>query len=494
MNEEIRVRIEDAKQVDLFRNFIKKFNNDFCKASDYLGITISSLSKYKRAVVRNLPKDVLLKVVSYLKKDTPQILFSGHLREIRKDYMKKAHSVLEQKYGERWAKELTNRRDFKGIHLSDFPDYIFVYLDEEYRKQLFNTAYNLFCSLGNLAKFLKVSPSRLSFWFYGKQKDYKRDVVGLQFIPLSKLKIISQKLVEDSREEFSMENIEKHVTMYRMQAGNPIKNPKFPIKEGPEIVRLLFHLLGDGYSGNKGDNANYRNTCKELLNEFKNDLKIFGDVPIYEQKFSIKFPRVFAEIIENYYDVNSRTFASRISDKIFQIPKKYLYLGIGAFADDEGTAYSSSIRLSSANYELLRGIKEIIDFLHLNPNEVRSQKSEKAKSGKMYYLEIKNIELYNKHIGFTHPKKMEILKFNIKRRKVHKAGYYQKNITNKKILELLKSKPMTIEQLSYTLNISRPSVDYHLRKLKDHIKIQKGINCRGKLLTFDTQQSKAQVI
>lgn len=415
MEKTIRIKIDETKQKEIFSNFLKKFDNDFGTASDYLGITKASLSKYKTAIIKYFPKEVLYKIMNYLNIEQPEILYSGTLTQIRKKYFKKAHLALKQKYGDNWAKELTKRRDFKGIHLDHFPESIFVYLEDAYRKELLNSAYNLFGSLSKLAREIKVSPTRLSYWFRGKQKDYKRNKVGLQFIPLLKLKIISNFLVEDGREEFSIENIERHVLMYRMRAGNPIKNPRFPIKESPELIRLMFHLLGDGYSGGKGNNANYRNTCKELLDEFKNDLKIFGNVPIYEQKFSIKFPSILAKIILDFYKVKSKTYDSHISDKILQIPKKDLCFGIRAFADDEGTVYSSSIRLSSANYSLLKGIKQILNYLKIKSNNIKSQLNLKAKYGKTYYLDIKDLELYYKSVGFTHPKKQVLLKNYVKK-------------------------------------------------------------------------------
>lgn len=413
--EEIRVKIDKKQQKELFINFIKKFGGNFENASRYLGITNSSLSKYKRGVTCYISKKVLFKLVDYLNIEFPEVLYSGTLNEIRSDYMKKAHPVLEKKYGTNWAKELTNRRDSRRIHLADFPDYIFVYLDDEYRKELLRSAYDLFGSLNKLANVIGVSAGRLSCWFRGKQKDYVRDKIGLQFIPLSKLKVISEHLVKDYRKEFSMKNIEKHVLMYRMQAGNPIKNPNFPIKESPELVRLLFHLLGDGYSGRKGQTANYKNTCKELLGEFKNDLKIFGDVPIYEQENSIKFPRVLAEITEDFYQINSRTFESIISDKILQIQKRNLCFGIRAFADDEGTVYSHSIRVTSANLNLLEGIKKLLNFLKIKSNNIKSQFNSRARHKKVYYLDVKDIEEYAKQIGFTHPKKKLLLKKYVKK-------------------------------------------------------------------------------
>ena len=416
--EEIRVKIDEEQQKDLFNSFIKKFNNNFESASQYLGITRSSLSKYKRGITRHIPKEILSKVICCLKIEYPKIIYSGDIRKIRSDFMKKAHPVLKKKYGANWAKELTNRRDFRGIHLVDFPDYVFVYLDDIYRKELLRSAYDLFGSLTKLANAIGISAGRLSYWFQGRQKDYVRDKIGLQFIPLSKLKTISRHLVEDHREEFSMDNIEKNVLMYRMQAGNPIKNPKFPIKESPELVRLLFHLLGDGYSGKKGENANYRNTCKELLEEFKDDLKIFGDIPIYEQEYSIKFPRILAEIIEDFYQINSKTFDSVISDKIFHIPKRNLYFGIRAFADDEGCVAKSSIVLTSANYNLLDGIKQILDYLKLRRSEIKSRFAKNATYKRMYNLEIRDLELYKRKISFTHPLKKEKLENYVRKKKL----------------------------------------------------------------------------
>jgi hypothetical protein len=415
--ENIRIRIDEAKQKEIFSDFLKKFKNDFFKASDYLRITSSSLSKYRRAVVKYLPREVLFRVINCLNVEQPEIIYSGTLTQIRRKYFKNAHPVLKQKYGKAWAKELTNRRDFKGIRLNDFPNSTFVYLKDEYRQQLFNAVHNLFGSLNKLARTIKVSPSTLSSWRYGNQKDYERNEERLQFIPLSKLKMISEFLIKDGRKEFSMENIEPQVLMHRMQAGNPINNPKFPIKESPELIRLLFHLLGDGYSGKKGENANYRNTCRKLLDEFKTDLRIFGDVPIHEQKDSIKFPRVLAQVIKNFYEIKCATFDSHISNKILQISARNLYFGIRAFGDDEGTVYPSSIRLSSANYTLISGIKQILNYSKIKSRDVKFQLNPNATCGKIYYLDINDLEQYYKHVGFSHPKKQILLEKYVKKKK-----------------------------------------------------------------------------
>ena len=417
MKEEIRVKIDKDLQRRIFSDFIKRFNKDFKKASDYLNIPRSSLSKYKRTITRYLPEKILIKVTNYLEIKKPKITEKGTLKEIRKNYIHKAHPILKQKYGKNWAKELTKRRDFKGISLEDFPDNTFIYLEGNYRKKLLETAYNLAGSLKKLSKLIKISQGGLSYWHKGKQKDHKTNKIGLQFIPIKKLKLISLLLVEDNNHEFSMKNIEKNIIMYRMQAGNPVKNPKFPIKESSELTKLLFHLLGDGYCGNNKNCANYRNTSQELLEEFKKDLQIFGDVPIYEQKYSIKFPRLIADIIKKFYGVNPMCFESEISKKIKELPKKYLYQGIKAFADDEGSIYPCSVRLTSGNDELLKGISEILDYLKLKHGDIKNQKNERAKKGMTFYLDIKDLKKYHRYIGFSHPIKKKKLEEYIKKKR-----------------------------------------------------------------------------
>tara|TARA_Y100000034_G_scaffold131217_1_gene191490 strand:- start:358 stop:1632 length:1275 start_codon:yes stop_codon:yes gene_type:complete len=411
------VRINEKEQIEIFTKLVKKFRRDFSKASEYLGISNSSLSNYKTYYVKYIPEDTLMKAITFLGLDKPLVLERGTLTEIRSRYMRKAHSVLANKYGNNWAKELTRRRDYKGFHLKDFPDYIFVYLKDSYRKKLLQSAYNLAGGLEKLSKIINISPSRLSYWYRGKQKDYKRDKTGLQFIPLLKLKLISDILVKDNNYNFSMEEIEKNVVMYRMRAGNPIKALKFPIKESPELVRLLFHLLGDGYSGNKKDMANYKNTSVELLAEFKNDLKIFGEVPVYEQEYSIKFPRVIAEIIEDFYGVNSKTFESKITSKIIGLPKKYLYHGVRAFADDEGSVGRASVILVSANHNLLTGIKKILDLLSLRTSSIKTRFNPRATYKKIYTLDILDLKSYGKKVGFIHPKKREKLELYLRKKK-----------------------------------------------------------------------------
>lgn len=416
-DKDYRIKIEEKEQRDLFNKLFKKFGN-VKEATSFLGITNQSFSRCYGCATRYIPYKVIQKIVSHLGVKFPKILYQGNLKQIRLKYMKKSHPILAEKYGLNWAKELTVRRDKNKIDLYEFPEDTYVFIEDNFRKKLLEHAANLFGNQEKLMKKLGMNPSTLIAWNDGKQKDYKTNKVGVRYIPLKKIKEISKYLCEDNNFEFSMEEISKHTLMYRLPAGNPIKNIKLPIIESPELVRLLFHLLGDGYGGAKGETASYKNTCKELLEEVKKDLKIFGDVPVYEQEYSIKFPRIIADIIKNFYKVKLKTFDSFISDKIKGLPKKLLYHGIRAFADDESSAYPTYIRFSSANYNLIIGIRELVNkYLSIKTNPVKEQCSEKARYKKTYYFDLRDVKLYKNKIGFIHPKKAKIINEAVKKRR-----------------------------------------------------------------------------
>ncbi len=413
---EVRIKINKEKQKKIFEQLLDRYGNNFKTSSEYLCISRGALSKYKRGIISYIPKSVLYKIIKKVRIRLPKIKETKTLNQIRKDYLKKAREVLRKKYGKLWAKELVKRREQKGIGIEYLPNNTFVYIKKSFRKELLKAAYNLAGGLNRLSEKLTISPSTIHFWYYGEQKINNKK--RLQFVPLSKLKKILKILELDNRNEFSLKNIEKNIIMYRMRSGNPIKNPKFPIKESPSLTRLLFHLLGDGYDGGKKDMANYRNTCRPLLEEFESDLKIFGRIQIYKQKNSIKFPRLIAQTIKKFYSIKFKTFESRINKNVKRLPKKLLMSGIRAFVDDEGSAYPSFIRVTSANYYLLRGIHSLLDTLNLQHGRIKLQKNKKATYGHTYYLDIRDTKKYLRNIGFTHPKKRRIIELSKKIKKI----------------------------------------------------------------------------
>ena len=126
----IRIKIDLKEQRNIFSLLISRFDGGFRKTSEFLGISKSSLSKYKRGITRYIPINVLKKTVKYLDLEMPEIKESGSLYEIRRNHMLKAHPILIKKYGSNWPHQLTKRRASVGISLKDFPDYLYIYLDE----------------------------------------------------------------------------------------------------------------------------------------------------------------------------------------------------------------------------------------------------------------------------------------------------------------------------------------------------------------------------
>lgn len=59
----------------------------------------------------------------------------------------------------------------------------------------------------------------------------------------------------------------------------------------------------------------------------------------------------------------------------------------------------------------------LVLILKVKSGEVKSQLNLRATFGKIYYLDIKDIEKYYKHIGFTHPKKKHLLEIYVKHKK-----------------------------------------------------------------------------
>lgn len=105
MDKEVRVKIEGAKQKELFEHFLDNFSKDK-EAAKLLGISKYSLSNYKNNKTRYIPENVLRNIVDYLGVDFPDILESKTLKEIRRIMAKNATISLKNKYGREWKRIL----------------------------------------------------------------------------------------------------------------------------------------------------------------------------------------------------------------------------------------------------------------------------------------------------------------------------------------------------------------------------------------------------
>src|SRR3989344_1396438 len=117
----------------------------------------------------------------------------------------------------------------KSWHIWNFPDNLYVLIEENVRNEFFEEMYNIFGSQKSLATFLKMDRTSIQCYHYGRAW-YKNKIAK---------------------------------------------------KESPQFYRVVANMLGDG---NDSHTPYYANTCKELRERFKKDLQMFGKIRYYETK------------------------------------------------------------------------------------------------------------------------------------------------------------------------------------------------------------------
>lgn len=359
----------------------------------------------------------------------------------------------------------------RRFHLNEFPqDRIFVYLKEDFHKKLFNKINN-----HKFEEFNKLLNSKLNLHTFRSWKG-RRHYMPLWFI-IDLINIFP---------ELSIEEFEKNMEAYKgPSTSKPIYYPNLPLIEDGRLLKVLSHLLGDGYiCGAFGTNlpkgkshSEYRNFNKDLLDSFEEDLQVFGAINISKDynHGHVIIPNVIGYILKHFYQIKFDSFSSRLPKRLFELPRELVASFLRAFGDDEGHVYDSSIDYYSNNKELLNDVLTLINkvFLEIKTSSIKAN----TKTGKntKYSFTIYNDsqESYLNLIGFDHKQKREDLIFNIKRRKNWNSGFvYKRGKTELKILNILKKENATAKQISRKLIISHSNALFYLNKLKNKGKIE----------------------
>jgi len=296
----------------------------------------------------------------------------------------------------------------KEWHIWDFPGNIYVLIKKEVREEFFREMYKKFGSQKNYAKYLEKTADMVRKYHYAKDitfgKEYK------VYIPASVIKK-SRPFLNKELEKL----IEDNIITIRTPPNSEIKNPKLPIKECKEVYRILGHLIGDG-SGPEAHQPYYCNSCKKLREQFKEDLKIFGDVNTKEinlnPTFGIAFPSVLCKILSHIFDVKF-TRPYKLPSRIWNTKKEYRVEILKALFDDEGTI-SPHLAISMKNKNLMSEIKFLLNSLEIKISKNLIKKY--TKEGSLNWglnISTKFYKKFDSIIGFYHPNKDKNLKIAI---------------------------------------------------------------------------------
>ena len=360
----------------------------------------------------------------------------------------------------------------RTIHIQDLPiNEIYIDLNDEFRIEIINQAKSKLKGTSKLAKYLKTKAHNIHEWKKGISK--WKGKKSRRFLPLNKILKISKLL-------YNKEELERNIIAIRGPGNGRVIKTRFPWKEDERIIRIVSHIIGDGYGAEfrTGGLPYYRNTSEVLREQFKKDLKFFGTVPTNLNIDMLQFPKVISYILKHLYKIEFDTYNSRVPDILYNLPEKFAGEFLKAFFDDEGSVDSSRVKVTSFNSNLINDIKELIKIkfpkIYNNTTEIRRTKT--ILNGKLfqgYYFSVlsRGLQEYKNKISFNHTSKKLRLEHALICSK-NGSKTKGKNITRSNILETLKEKPQTAYELALKLNITREAISYSINKLKEESLVQ----------------------
>lgn len=354
--------------------------------------------------------------------------------------------------------------NIKEWHIWDFPGDIYVFIKNEVREEFFKKMYKKFGSQKDYAKFLNKDRVLIQQYHYARSWDNGKK--HIKPLPLELL----HKSMPFTNQELKLK-IENNVEWLRCQKGKSSIKINLPIKESVQLYRVVAHVLGDG-SASKNKVPYYCNTCKELREQFKEDLKYFGDIKTYDRKLTVPivcFQKPLTDILSYILSI-SFINKEKVPERLFNANLEFKSVFLQALFDDEGTI-STNLAISMKSKNIIKDIKNLLLNIDIKTGKIGLKpKTVKRFGGDNYTLSIisKSINKFKELIDFSHPEKHKNLEFRLK--------MIERNLINRtrpldwtrnEILRLLSIKPMKTLRLCENLLLTVSGVYHHLKYLED---------------------------
>lgn len=347
------------------------------------------------------------------------------------------------------------------FHVWDLPtNLIYIKLEDNFKKSLIDKAKQITKNLNELANLIDTHIFNIHVW-------RKREFVPLK--PFLKLCDLLKQFPE-----FYRNNLEKNISAFKGLTTSKVIKTKFPWKEDERIIRLVAHLLSDGHGAEIGRKSKsglpyYRNTQENLREDFKKDLQFFGEVPTNLNIDMLQFSKIISYILSHLYNIKFGTYKGRIPEILYNLSKNLVAQFIKALFDDEANVDDSRIKFTSFNKPKILQIRNLImqkfpeikEFI-TEIKEYNLKFNNKEYACYRFSILSKGLEFYKNNIGFAHKKKSKLLD-NYSQRKNRKWNRRPKMITKLLILNNLKEKTQSPQELSNKLNITESSVRAHIK-------------------------------
>jgi len=312
------------------------------------------------------------------------------------------------------------------------------------------------------------------------KKSYMRDF----FVPLDIFLIICDKLKIDKN------ILQSNIISYKTAGGvNFIENPTLPIKIGPVFHMLFAHHIGDGtvinpkkgrlpYFGYRQFDKFYRTGYIRKIESIFGKIK-FKEGDYFENTTRPYCPPVLSSLFFKYYslDVNGfKSTSSRIPKFVLEKDKDSLLSILIAFIIDEGHVDSTQITIVLKNKPLIDDLAKICEILNYKYKITYRNNETYQDYGYLNILRDGVKMLYKDYtiLNKSYPLidlgwKGERIKNSLK---VYGREIYKTKGNLEKILEILNTEELSVNQIANRINMTRQGVRYHIHNLIKSNKIK----------------------